>query len=529
MTTSTVVIRGRTDVPRRKLPIRKITEVLRLKAAGMNSRDIAASVGAGKTTIYEYLARAEAAGLSWPLPEGMDEAALDARLFPPPTAELAARRPVPEWRAIHRELKRGRHVTLRLLWLEWREDQPEGWGYTQFCAHYQSWLGAQDVVMRLTYAAGERMFVDFAGDRADWVDPDGGEVRSAEVFVVVLGASGLLYVEATRGQDLGSWVGAHTRAWAFYGGVAAVTVPDNLKAGVAKACWYDPELNPSYADLARHFDTVVLPTRTAHPRDKAAVEAGVLSVERWVLAPLRDRRFFGLAELNEAIAGRVEELNGRAFRGQPTSRRELFEDIERKALKPLPAERFELASWKKVTVNIDYHVEFDRRFYSVPYQLVRQRLDLRATASTVEVLNGGRRVASHAREHGRQRYVTDPAHMPASHRAHLEWTPSRLVSWASTVSPATAALVEKILVTRAHPEHAYRACLGLMNLAKRYGDERTGAACERALAVGAVSYSSVKSILAEGLDRAPLPSASAAPPPPEHENLRGADYWAEEA
>jgi transposase len=509
--------------------MRKITEVLRLKAAGMNSRDIATSVGVGKTSVYEYLARAEAAGLSWPLPDGLDEAALEAKLFPPPTAELAARRPVPEWREVHRELKKGRHVTLRLLWLEWKEDHPEGWGYTQFCAHYQRWLGVQDVVMRLTYAAGERMFVDFSGDKAGWVDPETGEACSAEVFVAVLGASGLLYAEATRGQDLASWVGAHVHAWEFYGGVAEVTVPDNLRSGVSKACWYDPELNPSYAELARHFGTVVLSTRTAHPKDKAAVEAGVLSVERWVLAPLRNRRFFSLAELNEAMAERVDWLNGRDFRGQATSRRELFEETERAALKPLPTERFELAEWKKVTVNIDYHVDFDGRFYSVPYQLVRQNLEVRATAATVEVLKGGGRVASHPREHGRRRYVTDPAHMPASHRAHLEWTPSRLISWAGTVSPATARLVEKILATRAHPEHGYRACLGLMNLAKRFGNERTAAACERALAVGAISYTSVKSILAEGLDRVPLPTPASAPPPPDQENLRGADYWAEEA
>jgi transposase len=373
------------------------------------------------------------------------------------------------------------------------------------------------------------MFVDFAGDKATYTDPDTGEAVSAEVFVAVLGASGMLYAEATRGQDLASWVGAHTRAWAFYGGVAEVTVPDNLRAGVTKACWYDPELNPSYAELARHYDTVVLPTRTAHPRDKAAVEAGVLSVERWVLAPLRNRRLFSLGELNDAIAAQVAWLNGRAFRGAVTSRRELFEELERKALKALPTERFELAEWKKATVNIDYHVAFDDRYYSVPYQLVRQPVEVRATATTVEVLKGGKRVASHAREHGRRRYVTNPAHMPASHRAHLEWTPSRLVEWAATISPATATLVERILATRAHPEHGYRACLGLMNLAKRYGNERTGAACERALAVGAISYTSVKSILVEGLDRVPLPTPAPAPPPPDHENLRGADYWAEEA
>jgi transposase len=507
--------------------MRKITEILRLRAAGMAERPIAASVGVGSTTVHEYLARAEAAGLSWPLPEGMDEEALEALLFPPPSAELAARRPVPDWREVHREIKRGRHVTLRLVWLEWRAEHPDGWGYSQFCMRYNRWLGAQDVVMRLSWAAGERMFVDFSGDKAPYVEPDTGEVAQAEVFVAVLGASGMLYAEATRGQDIDSWVGAHVRAWSAYGGVSEVCVPDNLKAGVTKACWYDPELNPTYAELAAHFDTVVLPTRVAKPRDKAAVEAGVLSVERWVLAPLRNRRLIGLSELNAAMAERVAWVNDRPFRGQATSRRELFEELERPALKPLPQARFELARWKKVTVNIDYHVAFDDRFYSVPYQLVRQRLDLRATQGTVEMFRGARRVASHAREHGRRRYVTDPAHMPASHRAHAEWAPSRLITWAGSVSPATATLVERILATRAHPEHAYRACLGLINLAKRYGNDRVGAACERALACGAISYTSVKSILAENLDRLPPASSEPVPPPPaEHENLRGPGYYA---
>jgi transposase len=507
--------------------MRKIEEVLRLRAAGMSPRRIAASIGSGKSTVYEYLARAEAAGIAWPLPEGLDEAAVEAKLFPEPSAELAARRPVPEWAEVHRELKAGRHVTLRLLWLEWRGDHPEAWGYSQFCAHYQAWLGGQDVVMRLSYKAGERMFVDFAGDTANWIDAATGEVIAAQVFVAALGMSGMLYAEATRGQDLASWLSAHVHAWEAYRGVAELTVPDNLKAGVTKACYYDPELNRSYLELARHYGTVMLPTRAAHPRDKAAVEAGVLSVERWVLAPLRHRQFFSLAELNIAIKEQTRQLNARPFRGEPASRAELFAEIEAPALKALPATRYELAAWKKVTANIDYHVEFDHRFYSVPHRLVRQRLELRATATTIEVVQGGRRVASHAREHGRRRYVTDPAHMPASHRAHLEWTPSRLVRWGSTISADTAALVEKILAAKPHPEQGYRACLGIMGLARRYGDERVGAACSRALACGAISYSSVKSILAENLDRLPLPGPSPTPPPPAHENLRGADYWQE--
>jgi transposase len=508
--------------------MRKITEVLRLRAAGLSVRDIARGTGAGRTTVFEYLVRADAAGLSWPLPDGMGAEEIEAALFPPLTAELAARRPVPDWRYVHRELHRGRHVTLRLLWLEWRQDHPDGWGYTQFSVHYRAWLGTQDVVMRLEHPAGEAMFVDYSGDKVPVTDPSTGEVSQAEVFVAVLGCSGMIYAEAAAHQDLPSWLMAHVRAYEDFGGVPVATVPDNLKAGVTRACYYDPELNASYAELARHYGTVVLPARAAHPRDKAAVEAGVLQVERWVLAPLRNMTFFSLPELNAAISQKVAELNTKVFRGEPTSRQELFEELERPALKPLPAKPYELAEWKKVTVNIDYHVEYDRRYYSVPYVLVRQKLEVRATASVVEVYKGAKRVASHRRDHGRRRFITDPAHMPASHRAHLEWTPSRLVDWAATVSPHTAALARKLLESKPHPQHSYRACLGLMSLAKRYGNERLGAACARALLSGAVSYTSVKSILAENLDRVPISTASPVPVPPEHENLRGAGYYADQ-
>jgi transposase len=508
--------------------MRKISEVLRLKAAGLSVREIARSTGAGRTTVFEYMVRADSAGIGWPLPEGIGEDELEAALFPPLTAELAERRPLPDWAQVHRELHRGRHVTLRLLWLEWRQDQPEGWGYTQFCVHYRTWLGAQDVVMRLSWPAGARMFVDYSGDKVPVADRTTGEVAYAEVFVATLGCSGMLYAEASMSQDLPSWLMAHVHAYEAYGGAPEATTPDNLKSGVTRACYYDPDVNASYAELARHYGTVILPTRAAHPRDKAAVEAGVLQVERWVLAPLRNVTFYSLAELNRAIRQKVAELNAKAFRGGPTSRRELFEELERPALKPLPATRYELAEWKKVTVNIDYHVEYDHRYYSVPYILVRQKLEVRATLGVVEAYKAGRRVASHAREYGRRRYITDPAHMPPSHRAHLEWTPSRLVDWAATVSPYAAALAQKLLESRPHPEHSYRACLGLMNLAKRYGNERLGAACARALASGAVSYTSVKSILAEGLDRVPLTTASPAPVPPVHENLRGGSYYAED-
>jgi len=386
------------------------------------------------------------------------------------------------------------------------------------------------VTLRQEHRAGEKLFVDFAGRTIPVIDPSTGEVRQAELFVAVLGASNYLYAEACFSQALPDWIATHVHSFEFLGCVPKLLVCDNLKSGVTTSHRYEPQLNRSYQEMAAHYGVAVMPARAYKPRDKAKVEVGVQIAERWIIARLRHQQFFSLAELNIAIKEQTRQLNARPFRGEPASRAELFAEIEAPALRALPEHRYELASWKKVTANIDYHVEFDHRFYSVPYRLVRQRLELRATASTIEVFKDGRRLASHPREHGRRRYVTDPDHMPASHRAHLQWTPSRLVRWAGTISPDTASVVEAILIAKPHPEQGYRACLGLMSLARRYGNERMGAACRRALACGAVSYSSVKSILAENLDRLPLPSSSGpTPPPPAHENLRGAAYWHEEA
>lgn len=505
--------------------MRQISEVLRLAAQGLSHHQISRSVGISRTTVHNYLERAQRAGLRWPLPDDLDAAALEARLFTRSIEAYRPGRPEPDWRAVHRERTRGKHVTLQLLWLEYKQAHPDGWAYTQFCTHYRQWLGRQDVVLRFEHAAGDRLFVDFAGDTVPMTDAETGEIWPAQVFVAVLGASGYLYAEALRSQDLASWLGAHVRALTFYGGAPRVLVPDNLKAGVSKACWYDPELNPSYLELARHYGMAVLPTRPAHPKDKAAVEVGVQVAERWVLAPLRHQRFFSLGELNTAIAAQVCQVNERPFRGQPLSRRALFEELERPALQPLPATSFELATWKSAKVNLDYHVEFDQHAYSVPYQLVREPIELRATASVVEVFHRGRRVASHLRAYGRRRFITDPAHMPAAHRAHREWTPSRLVAWGASIGPPVGELIETILQTRPHPEHGYRACLGLMRLVRQYGGERVSAACARALAIGGASYRSVDAILKSGLDQVPVGAVAPTPPPIMHRNLRGAAYY----
>lgn len=505
--------------------MRQIREVLRLHAQGLSRHQISQSLGLSRTSVQNYLARAHGAGLRWPLPDELDDATIEAQLFARDADVSRPGRPEPDWATVHRERKRGKHVTRQLLWLEYKADHPEGLGYTQFCTHYRAWLKRQDVVMRFEYTAGERLFVDFAGDTTPVTDPETGEIGQAQVFVAALGASGYLYVEATRGQDLGSWLGAHVRTFEAFGGAPRVVVPDNLKAGVTKACWYDPELNPSYLDLAQHYGVAVLPTRPGHPRDKAAVEAAVQVVERWVLAPLRKRPFFSLEELNAALAEQTAIVNDRPFRGASLSRRALFDEVERATLQPLPSTRYTFARWKTARVNIDYHVEYERDYYSVPYQLVRETVEVRASATIVELFHRGRRVASHARGTGRRRYITNPEHMPASHRAHLEWSPSRLVSWAKSIGPSVGEVVETILRTRPHPEHGYRASLGLMRLVRRYGADRVRAACARALAINGASYRSVEAILQSGLDRVPLPSQPAAVAPLRHVNLRGAAYY----
>jgi transposase len=505
--------------------MRKIREILRLHLGeGLSRRKVGAAVGLPYTTVADYLGRARAAGLSWPLPAAMDDAALEARLFVT-TPRAIVSRPLPDFAEVHTELRR-KGVTLQLLWLEYRERHPAGCQYSQFCNLYRRWRRRVDVVMRQEHRAGEKLFVDFPGQTVPVVDPRTGEIAQAEIFVAVLGASNYTYAEAVPSQALPHWIAAHVHAFAYFRGCPQVLVPDNLRAGVTRAHRYEPDLNRTYAEMAAHYGAAVIPARPNKPRDKAKAEAGVLVVERWILARLRKRTFFALAELNAAIRELLEGLNRRPFKKLAGSRRTLFEELDRPALKPLPARAYELATWRLATVNIDYHVEAERHWYSVPHQLAGQRVDVRLSATTVEAFHRGRRVASHVRDDRPYRHTTDPAHMPASHRAHLEWTPGRIVRWARASGPQTAALVEGVLTSRPHPEQGYRACLGILRLGKTYGDARLEAACGRALALRAFSYRSVESILKTGLDRQPL-LALAPPPVPlrRHENLRGPAYY----
>lgn len=512
-------------MPAKRLSMRKIQEILRLKYGhGLSNRDIAKSTTTSRSTVADYLLRASAAGISWPLPAGMDEEQLERLLFPSATGCIRRDRPAPDWPEVHGELRR-KGVTLALLWHEYKEKNPDGYQYSWFCQQYEQWHGTIDLVMRQEHRAGEKLFVDYAGSTVAIVDQTTGEVRQAQIFVAALGASNYIFIEATWSQGLADWVGSHVRAFEFLGGVTVAVVPDNLKSGISKACYYDPEINPTYQEMASHYGVVVLPARIREPRDKAKVETAVQIVERQILARLRNHTFFCLAELNREIRKLLVELNSKPFQKLSGSRQSMFATVDRPALKPLPSLPYQFAEWKKATVHIDYHLEVDGHYYSVPYQLVKKQLDVRFTATTVECFHKGERVASHRRSSIKGRHTTVKEHMPPRHRQYLGWTPERFLRWAGKIGPQTAKLAEKIIASRVHPQQAYRTLLGIMRLGKSYTEPRLEAACGRALAIGAVSFRSVESILKTGLDGKPLPDDEGRSAPVSHDNIRGSQYY----
>lgn len=505
--------------------MRKVKEVLRLKwANGFSKRKIAASCGIGRATVADYLRRAEAAGLSWPLPEGLDEVSLQRQLFPPPPSIPAEQRPVPVWADIHQELKR-KGVTLFLLWQEYKEIYPQGYQYSRFCYLYRDWQSKLDITLRQPHRAGEKLFVDYAGQTVPVIERTTGELRQAQLFVAVLGASNYTYAEATWTQGLPDWIASHIRTFNYLGGCPEIVVPDNLRSAVTKAHRYEPDLNKTYQDMSIHYNVAIVPARCGKPRDKAKVETGVLLAERWILARLRNHSFFSLGELNAQISTLLEALNLRPFKKLPGTRRSQFEQVDRPSLQPLPAEPYVYAEWLKVRVAPNIHVEVDRHYYSVPYTLVKRQLDACLTHNTVELFHKGTRVASHRRSYHNSGYTTVRQHMPTSHQQYLDWTPQRFIRWANKTGLATATVIEHILASRPFPQQGYNACYGVMRLGKSYGEDRLEAACARAVAIGSESYRSLESILKKGLDRRPLPEPAPAKEPVHHENVRGADYY----
>ncbi len=503
--------------------MRQLRHMLRLAGGGASAREITRVLGVARSTVQENLKRAEAAGLRWPLPGELTDDALERQLFARAGVQPGARRrPEPSWADLAVELKKP-GVTLMVLWEEYRAAQPEGYGYSRFCELFGGFARRLSPTMRQDHVAGDKVFVDYSGKKITIVDPVTGELREAEIFVAVLGASNFTYAEATWTQMLSDWIGSHVRLFEFFGGVPRLIVPDNLKSGVNKASFYDPEINRSYGRMAAHYGVGVLPARPRRPRDKAKVENGVRFAQTCILGRLRRQTFFSLAEANAAIAGAVDRINDHVIRRLGVTRRQLFATVERPALAALPGDAYEFADWRLARVGVDYHVEYEDFFYSVPHGLIREQVDIRATDRTIELFHRGQRVAAHQRRYAGRRHGTDPGHMPSAHRRYADWTPDRFHRWAASVGPHTEGLVVAILANRPHPEQGFRTCLGVLRLFRDLDPARAEAAAARAVEIGALTYKSIASILANRLGGRP----AAADPDAviEHANLRGSGYF----
>lgn len=508
-----------------RLSMRRTREILRLKwELGKSHRETARSLGVSVGVVASTMTRAKHAGLTDALVRELDDEALERRLYGEPGTRGRRHRPQPDMAHIDLELRRP-GVTLELLHVEYLREHPDGYKYTRFCDLYRTWRNRQGRSMRQVHRAGEKMFVDYSGKKAYVIDRKTGEARPVELFVAVLGASNYTYVEATWTQQSTDWIASHARALEYFGGVPGAIVPDQLKSGVTRSCRYEPQVQRTYREMAEHYGTAVLPARPRKPQDKAKVEVAVQVAQRWILARIRNERFFSLAGLNARIAELLTELNARIMRRYGKSRRELFEALDQPALRPLPSQRYVHGVWKTARVNIDYHIEVERHYYSVPHALVGELVEVRTTWATVEIFYKGKRVASFHRSREVGRHTTQPEHMPKAHQKHLQWTPSRLIRWAAKMGPDTARLVRAILEERIHPEQGYRSCLGILRLEKRYGAERLEAASGRALRGGARSYKHVQAILKRGLDRVPWPDETPSAPAIEHDNVRGPDYY----
>jgi len=509
---------------KRELTMRQIRQILRLVRDGISAREIGRMLGVARSTIQDNLKRAEAAGLVWPLAADLTDDVLEERLFARAGVKRGYRRRAePDWKALACELKRP-GVNLMVLWEEYREVHPGGYGYSRFCDLFREFERHLSPVMRQDYAAGDKVFVDYSGKKIAIVDRATGVVREAEIFVAVLGASSFTYAEATWSQALPDWIGAHVRMFRFFGGVPRLIVPDNLRSGVHKASFYDPEINRSYGMMASHYGVGILPARPRKPRDKAKVEAGVRFAQSYILGRLRRQTFFSLTEANQAITGVLERMNAHVMRRLGISRRQLFETLERSALAPLPDTDHEFAQWRFARVSLDYHVELDGFFYSVPHQLIREQVDTRVTARMVEIFHRGKRIAVHERRYGGRRHGTDPDHMPSAHRRYAEWTPERFRRWGASIGAETEGLVIAILANRPHPEQGFRTCLGVLRLFKDLDRARAETVAARAVAIGALTYKSIASIIATKLDRT-IPPATEPQAVGTHPNLRGSDYF----
>ena len=516
------------------LAMRDIKELLRLRfSLGLSQRKTAMACGFGRTTVQEYEERARKCGLTDPIEiEKLSSQELFLRLglnikksvLPKATPSLRA---MPNWSKIREELCRGKNTTLMLLWTEYKTENPEGYQYSQYCDLYRSWTKRLSLSMRQEHPAGEKIFIDYAGTTVDVVDSATGEARSAQIFVSALGASSYIYAEATWSQSLPDWLMSHRRMVEFYGGVSEILVPDNLKSGVTRTNRYEAGINRAYREFAEHYGTCVIPARVRRPKDKAKVEVSVQVVSRWIIAALRHRTFFSLEELNAEITILLEKVNNRKMRHIGKSRKELFEDLEKSTLKPLPFRPYEYGEWKQVTVNIDYHAEFCDVFYSAPYRLVGQKLWLRATNTVIEFYRDLERICAHRRSYQRGKYITDPGHRPVAHQEHAKWTPERITNWAQSKGGEVGEFVKRLIARKMHPEQSFRSALGVIRLADKYGETRLQRACAKAMKLESINYQTVKNLLANNMESTPPTDSELQIDLFEtnHENIRGGTYY----
>lgn len=506
------------------LSMRKIYEILRLHhELKCTNRAIGRSLNISPGTVSDHLTRARAAGISWPLSEDMTEEALYKKLFLP-VAQAEKSRPLPDWDWVHCELRK-KAVTLILLWREYREIHPNGLGYTQFCERYKAYVKQITPVMRQVHRAGEKTFVDYAGMTIPWIEVSTGEIREAQVFVGCLGASQFTFIEATATQQLSDWISSHVRMWSYFGGVSEIVVPDNLKSGVSKSHRYDPDINVNYQHVSEHYGFAIVPARVAEPKDKAKVENAVGCIERQILAPLRHMTFTSIAEINAAISPRLAAFNRQSFHKMKTSRCELFETIDKPALKSLPEQPYQYAEWKCAKINIDYHFVLHDHYYSVPYQYIHKSVEIRVSSQTVECFYQGKRIAAHPYSNAQYQYTTLLEHMPDNHKAVAEWTPERIKRWAAKIGEQTKQFIEHMIASRPFPQQAFRSCLGLLRLGTRFGEQRLEKACSIAIESGATRYQQVENILQNKMDIVLTHKTNQTPVISNHQNIRGSNYY----
>jgi transposase len=501
--------------------MRKTKEILRLKfAAELSIRQIHKATKASIGTIQKLLAIAMEHKLGWPLPEELDDNKLSQLFYPGSDTQTTPRHQVPEWPSIHQELKR-KGMTKLLLWEEYVQQYPDrSYGYSQFCDRYRHWCGQQKRSMRQTHKVGEKCFVDYCGPTVPIINSTTGEIREAQIFVGVLGASNYTFAEATFTQSLPDWLGSHVRMFEFFGGCTELVISDNLRSGVSKACRYDPDINVSYQQLAEHYQLAVVPARPYKPKDKSKAEVGVQIVERWILARLRHHSFFSLAEVNQCIHMLLDDLNQKPFKQLPGNRQQAFEQLDKPALKPLPVHPYRYVEIKLVKVNIDYHVQHQKHHYSVPHQYVGETLELHASDTLITLYFRQRQVATHPRKH-LPGTTTEAAHMPQRHLKHQQWTPGRLKTWAKDIGPDVLLWVDAQLKSKRHPEQAYRVCLGLLSLSREFPVQRLNAACKIAHSEGLMRLKQIKSILKSNRDKLPEQLDLQVELSQDHENIRG--------